>query len=192
MDIPSNVINAVKETQLELGLPKQRKLYVKESTKRILHALGNGLRTATSIANALGVPRDKIQSNLWHLKEKGYVFGEKKKGSNEYKYHLTTDKPTLDQLDLTPKKKARKPYTKKEVPTPLGITREQREVSSTYSLAYIKGLEEKVTTQSQRISNLDLCLVEKEKEVWTLECEVFDKKAIIKYLEEKLFALGVK
>jgi hypothetical protein len=28
--------------------------------------------------------------------------------------------------------------------------------------------------------------------VWTLECEVFDKKAIIKYLEEKLFQLGVR
>jgi hypothetical protein len=44
----------------------------------------------------------------------------------------------------------------------------------------------------QRLNALELTLVEKEKEVWTLECEVFDKKAIIKYLEEKLFQLGVR
>jgi hypothetical protein len=44
----------------------------------------------------------------------------------------------------------------------------------------------------QRLSALELTLIEKEKEVWTLECEVFDKKAIIKYLEEKLFVLGVR
>jgi hypothetical protein len=44
----------------------------------------------------------------------------------------------------------------------------------------------------QRLSVIEQCLIEKEKEVWTLECEVFDKKAIIKYLEEKLFAMGVR
>jgi len=38
----------------------------------------------------------------------------------------------------------------------------------------------------QRISNLEVILAEKEKEVWTLECEVFDKKAVISYLENKL------
>jgi hypothetical protein len=52
--------------------------------------------------------------------------------------------------------------------------------------------EHNVTQLLQRISSLELTLVEKEKEVWTLECEVFDKKAIIKYLEEKLFVLGVR
>jgi len=53
-------------------------------------------------------------------------------------------------------------------------------------------LKQEVQRQLQRISSLELILVEKEKEVWSLECEVFDKKAIIKYLEEKLFVLGVK
>jgi hypothetical protein len=43
-----------------------------------------------------------------------------------------------------------------------------------------------------KLTNLEHTLIEKEKEVWTLECEVFDKKAIIKYLEEKLFQLGVR
>lgn len=189
MEMPTEVINAVKETQLELGLPKPRKVYVKESSKRIMHAIGNGLRTATSIANALGTSKAKIQSNLWHLKDKGYVFGEKKHGSNEFKYWLTTDKPTLDTLDLTPKKVAKKKKvpTKKVVPNPLGVTREQSEVSSKYSLAYIKELEKDVVFKTERISQLELSLVEKEKEVWTLECEVFDKKAIIAYLESKQF-----
>jgi hypothetical protein len=44
----------------------------------------------------------------------------------------------------------------------------------------------------QRLSSLELTLIEKEKEVWTLECELFDKKAVITYLEGKLFALGVR
>jgi hypothetical protein len=43
-----------------------------------------------------------------------------------------------------------------------------------------------------KLTNLEHTLIEKEKEVWSLECEVFDKKAIIKYLEEKLFVLGVR
>ena len=57
---------------------------------------------------------------------------------------------------------------------------------------YVKGLEAKLDEKTRRLNALEQCLIEKEKEVWTMECEVFDKKAIIKYLEEKLFVLGVK
>jgi len=44
----------------------------------------------------------------------------------------------------------------------------------------------------QRLSALEHTLIEKEKEIWTLECELFDKKAVITYLEGRLFVLGVK
>jgi hypothetical protein len=108
---------------------------------------------------------------------------------------LTTDKPVLDKLDLTPKKKARKPYTKRKsvynkdgvnttnsFNTPHPILTQTKED---------KAFDVEMNRLVQRLNALELTLVEKEKEVWTLECEVFDKKAIIKYLEEKLFQLGV-
>lgn len=37
-----------------------------------------------------------------------------------------------------------------------------------------------------RLVPLEHSLHEKDKEMWTLECELFDKKAIIKYLEAKI------
>ena len=180
MEIPNSIIEAVKEPLVQ-PKPKARKPYVKKLTKRILHAIGNGLRTSTSIANALNLPKDKIQSNLHHMKTRGYVYSSKQEGKLEHKYHLTTDKPVLGTTDLT-NKKARKPYGKRvakvvnvATPTPKPTTDD----------AQIRQLMAKLT-------NLEHTLIEKEKEVWSLECEVFDKKAIIKYLEEKLFVLGVR
>jgi DNA-binding transcriptional MocR family regulator len=182
MDLPIEVINAVKP----VSTLKARKPYVKKLTKRILHAIGNGLRTSTSIANALGVEKAKIQSNMCHLKTRGLVYSSKQVGSNEHKYHLTTDKPVLDNLDLTPKKKARKPYAKRK-PKVVSVAK----VVNVVTPEIRRETKEEVQLK-QRLSVLELSLVEKEKEVWTLECEVFDKKAIIKYLEEKLFQLGVR
>jgi predicted transcriptional regulator len=177
MDLPIEVIEAVKPK------PKARAPYAKKLTKRILHAIGNGLRTSTSIANALNLPKEKIQSNLAHMKNRGYVYSHKQTNSNEHKYHITTDKPVLGQLDLTIEKKPSKPYAKrKTLVTPLAKNLQ----------TYVKELETKLAEKSGRLNAIELTLVEKEKEVWTLECEVFDKKAIIKYLEEKLFQLGVR
>ena len=180
MDIPLSVVEAVRETKADMAevKPKARKPYVKKLTKRILHAIGNGLRTSSSIAKALNVPKEKIQSNLFHIKARGLVYSSKQVGSLEHKYHLTTDKPVLGTTDLT-KKKARKPYTKRVVKVVNVVTPTPKP-------------EHNVPQLLQRLSSLELTLVEKEKEVWTLECEVFDKKAVIKYLEEKLFVLGVK
>jgi predicted transcriptional regulator len=179
MDIPLSVVDAVKETKADLvEQPKARKPYVKKLTKRILHAIGNGLRTSTSIANALNLPKDKIQSNLHHMKTRGYVYSSKQEGKLEHKYHLTTDKPVLGTTDLT-KKKARKPYGKRVAKVATATPK------PTTDDAQIRQLMAKLT-------NLEHTLIEKEKEVWSLECEVFDKKAIIKYLEEKLFVLGVR
>ena len=186
MDIPNTIIEAVRETKSDLveqSKPKARKPYVKKLTKRILHAIGNGLRTSSSIAKALNVPKEKIQSNLFHIKARGLVYSSKQVGSLEHKYHLTTDKPVLGTTDLT-KKKARKPYTKRAVkvaePEIRRATKEE-----------VQLMQDKERL-AQRLTALELTLIEKEKEVWTLECEVFDKKAIIKYLEEKLFQLGVR
>ena len=191
MDIPSEIIEAVRETKAEIAQPttaKPRKPYMKESSKRILHAVGNGLRTATSISHALKEPKHKIQSRLWHLKDQGLLIGEKKQGSLEFKYYLNTEQPKLGQVDLTPKKRK---YTKRvakvakvekvvtEVPTIRRETKEENE------------LKIEVSRLVQRISNLEVMLTEKEKEVWTLECEIFDKKAIITYLEGKLALKGV-
>ena len=185
MDIPLSVVEAVRETKADLAeQPKKRAPYVKKLTKRILHAIGNGLRTSTSIANALGVDKAKIQSNLCHIKARGLVYSSKQEGKLEHKYHLTTDKPVLGTTDLT-KKKARKPYAKRAVKV---VKAEPQPMLGKYA----RELEVKVDHLASKLSSLELTLIEKEKEVWTLECEVFDKKAVIKYLEEKLFVLGVK
>jgi DNA-directed RNA polymerase specialized sigma subunit len=154
MDLPIEVIEAVKPK------PKARKPYVKKLTKRILQAIGSGLRTSTSIANALGVEKAKIQSNLHHIKAKGLVYSSKQEGKLEHKYHLTAEKSAAKVASVA------KPEIRRET-------------------------NEEVRLK-QRLSSLEHTLIEKEKEVWTLECEVFDKKAIIKYLEEKLFQLGVR
>jgi DNA-binding transcriptional MocR family regulator len=159
MDLPIEVIEAVKPT----AKPKARKPYVKKLTKRILQAIGSGLRTSTSIANALGVEKAKIQSNLHHIKAKGLVYSSKQEGKLEHKYHLTTEKPVAKVVKVV---NVAKPEIRRET-------------------------NEEVRLK-QRLSALELTLIEKEKEVWTLECELFDKKAVITYLEGKLFALGVR
>jgi DNA-binding transcriptional MocR family regulator len=190
MYIANNIIDAVKETKADMAKPrlKARKPYMKNLTKRILHAIGNGLRTSTSIANALGIDKAKIQSNLFHMKARGYVQSSKQEGKLEHKYHLTTEKPVLGTKDLTKRKytKRKSTYNKAGVNTtnsfntPPKPTKEEVELS------------QQVDRLSQRLNAIEHTLIEKEKEVWTLECEVFDKKAIIKYLEEKLFQLGVR
>jgi DNA-binding transcriptional MocR family regulator len=162
MDLPIEVINAVKPT----AKPKARKPYVKKLTKRILHAIGNGLRTSTSIANSLGVDKQKIQSNLCHIKARGLVYSSKQEGKLEHKYHLTTEKPVAKVAKVAKVASVAKPEIRRE-------TNEEVQLK-------------------QRLSALELTLIEKEKEVWTLECELFDKKAVITYLEGKLFALGVR
>jgi hypothetical protein len=197
MDIPLSVVEAVKETKADLAeQPKARKPYVKKLTKRILHAIGNGLRTATSVSNALGVDKTKIQSNLWHMKNKGLVYASKQEGKAELKYHLTTDKPVLDTLNLDkPKRKYAKrksTYNKDGVNTSNSFNTPPKAEPQPMLGKYARELEVKVDHLTSKLSSLELTLIEKEKEVWTLECEVFDKKAVIKYLEEKLFVLGVK
>ena len=197
MEIPSAVIEAVKETKQDLAqpMPKKRAPYVKKLTKRILHAVGNGLRTSTSIGNALGVEKAKIQSNLWHMKTKGLVYASKQEGKSELKYHLTTDKPMLATLNLDkPKRKAVKrksTYNKDGVNTSNSFNTPPKE-SQPMLGKYARELEVKIDHITGKLAQLEVILADKEKEVWTLECEVFDKKAIIKYLEEKLFALGVR
>ena len=187
MDLPIEVIEAVKPK----AEPKKRAPYVKKLTKRILHAIGNGLRTSTSIANALNVPKAKIHSNLAHLKTRGLVYSHKQVGSNEHKYHLTTDKPVLDKLDLT---KPKRKYTKrKSVYNEAGVnTTNSFNTPPKENINRVAELQKDIDRYVQRISNLEITLIEKDREVWTVECEVFDKKAIIKYLEEKLFQLGVR
>jgi DNA-binding transcriptional MocR family regulator len=195
MDIPLSVVEAVKETKADLAKqPKKRAPYVKKLTKRILHAIGNGLRTSTSIANALGVDKAKIQSNLCHIKARGLVYSSKQEGKLEHKYHLTTDKPVLGTTDLTKKKakvKNKYEFSGKAIPTAKPRSLEKVEPQPMLG-KYARELEVKVDHLASKLSSLELTLVEKEKEVWSLECEVFDKKAVIKYLEEKLFVLGVK
>lgn len=190
MDIPNTIIEAVRETKSDLveqSKPKARKPYVKKLTKRILHAIGNGLRTSSSIARALNVPKEKIQSNLFHIKAKGLVYSSKQVGSTEHKYHLTTDKPVLDTLNLD---KPKRKYTKRVAIKRTDIIKAKviNKVNNELTAEQAKA----IVQMQQRLTALEQSLVEKEKEVWTLECEVFDKKAVIKYLEEKLFQLGVR
>lgn len=202
MEMPIEVIEAVKhkeQEQLSLGLEKRT--FVKDSSKRIVVEVKRGLRSVGAIAKSLNLSRPNAYSALKGLVDKGYLVS-KKAPSGEVKYYLSSNAELIASLKLEklrtrkPKKVAKvakvakvvrvaKPDTKKPA-----ITREQREVSSEYSLEYIRGLERDVVFKAERISQLELSLAEKEKEVWTLECEVFDKKAIITYLESKM--LGVK
>lgn len=175
MDLPIEVINAVKPT----AKPKARKPALKKITSRILQAIGKGLRTSTAIAHELGVPRTNVQTNLWNMKHRGIVNSTKQQGKLEHKYHLATG---------TPKKKARKPYTKRV--TKIVSLMDNSLVKN--SQAHCQVLQNQLNEKSQRLNSLELTLIEKEKEVWTLECELFDKKAVITYLEGKLFALGVR
>ena len=173
MDLPVEVINAVKEDkQLSLDLPKSRKPYVKKLTKRILHAVGNGLRTSSSIAKALNVPKAKIQSNMFHLKARGLVYSSKQVGSLEHKYHLTTDKPVLGTIDLT-KKKARKPYTKQAK-----VVNVVSAVEPTAKPSYVRQLENRVEELVATNNAIQAELIH-------AQAECFDLKAVIKYLERK-------
>jgi DNA-binding transcriptional MocR family regulator len=176
MDLPVEVIKAVKDDkQLSLDLPKSRKPYVKKLTKRILHAVGNGLRTSSSIAKALNVPKAKIQSNMFHLKARGLVYSSKQVGSLEHKYHLTTDKPVLGQLDLT-KKKARKPYTKQvKVAKVVNVV---SAVEPTAKPSYVRHLENRVEELVATNNAIQAELIH-------AQAECFDLKAVIKYLERK-------
>jgi hypothetical protein len=107
---------------------------------------------------------------------------------------LTTDKPVLGTIDLTKKKpKVKNKYEFSGKAIPMAKPRSLEKVEPQPMLGkYARELEVKIDQITSKLAYLEQTLVDKEKEVWTLECEVFDKKAIIKYLEEKLFALGVR
>ena len=98
--------------------------------------------------------------------------------SNTYNYMTRVRKL---RGDVKPTRK----YTKRKVTTPK--PKEEQVMLN----RYIREMEMKLHNITNKQSQLELALAEKDKEIWTLECEVFDKKAVIKYLEEKLFAKGV-
>jgi DNA-binding transcriptional MocR family regulator len=187
MDLPVEVINAVKEDkQLSLDLPKSRKPYVKKLTKRILHAVGNGLRTSSSIAKALNVPKAKIQSNMFHLKARGLVYSSKQVGSLEHKYHLTTDKPVLGQLDLTkPKRKLKAvkratTYNKDGVNTSNSFNTPPKE-----NINRVTEMQKDINRLNQQVTDLTESCVKLQQELVHAQAECFDLKAVIKYLERK-------
>ena len=189
MDIPSEVINAVKETQADMATakPKRKARKMSPLTSRILKAIGNGLRTTSSIAKELGVEKVKVLSNMGHLKASGKVISVKKPHSTEHKYFLSTEKPAFEgvNIDIKPKKKRKVRVAKvAKVAKVVSVDKE--------TLTKLNDATQKLNSITNQLANLELALAEKDKEVWTLECEVFDKKAVIKYLEEKLFALGVR
>ena len=206
MDIPSDVIEAVRhkeQEQLSLGLEKRT--FVKESSKRIVVEVKRGLRSVGAVAKSLNMSRPNAHSAMKTLEEKGYLVS-KKAPSGERKYYLSTNTELIASLHLEKlRTRARKPKTAvakvpkkkaqavaKAIKAVIEAPTRKPETQTKESLAYVSALERDVVFKTERISQLELSLSEKEKEVWTLECEVFDKKAIIKYLEERLFALGVK
>ena len=190
MYVPNNIIDAVKETKADMAevKPKARKPKViknKTITKRILNAMTRGLRTATAIANDLNADKNAVQNTLWNMKSRGAILGTKKEGK-EQKYFLLSEKGFVA---VTPEKKARKPY-KARAPK---VDKDREMLSNAiHVIEENSTLKTELDRLSQRLNAIEHTLIEKEKEVWTLECEVFDKKAVIKYLEEKLFQLGVR
>jgi len=171
MDIPLSVVEAVRETKADLvEQPSKRAPYVKKITKRILHAIGNGLRTPTSIANALNLPKAKIQSNLAHMKTRGLVYSHKQTNSNEHKYHITTDKPVLGKLDLT---KPKRKYTKQ-----VKVVSAVSAVEPTAKPSYVRQLENRVEELVATNNAIQAELIH-------AQAECFDLKAVVKYLERK-------
>jgi predicted transcriptional regulator len=193
MDLPIEVIEAVKQPTAEpkatpvAKKPRKKKVIRnKKITERILNAMGRGLRTATAIANDLNANKHAVQNTLWNMKSRGTILGTKKDGK-EQKYFLLSEGSSVG---ATPKKVAVKPksvYNKAGVNTTNSFNTPPKE-----NINRVSEMQKDIDRLIQRISNLEVTLTEKEKEVWSLECEVFDKKAIIKYLEEKLFQLGVR
>lgn len=189
----TEVVNVVNPNQMSLDgiepvktTATKRKPFIKEVSKRILHAVGNGLRTSESIANALNVPRAKVQSNLWHLKDRGLVHGVRKDGSKTVKYFLTTEQPKLDGeiIDTVPKRvkaKTKRKYTKRKTKVVVAKVAPKQEKPNELTAEQAKA----IVNMQQRISQLEFVVQEKEKEVWVLESEVHDLKAIIRYLENK-------
>jgi hypothetical protein len=159
---------------------------VKKLTKRILHAIGNGLRTATSVSNALGVDKTKIQSNLWHMKAKGLIYASKQEGKLELKYHLTTDKPMLGQLDLTkPKRKLKAvkratTYNKDGVNTSNSFNTPPKE-----NINRVTEMQKDINRLNQQVTDLTESCVKLQQELVHAQAECFDLKAVIKYLERK-------
>lgn len=198
MDLPIEVINAVKPTTPEptakpvAKKPRKKKVIKnKKITTRILNAMSRGLRTATAIANDLGADKHAVQNTLWNMKSRGSILGTKKDGK-EQKYFLLSEGSSVA---VTPKKVAVKPkttYNKAGVNTTNSFNTPPKLMRDPMPTKAEAELNQEIDRLIQRISNLEVTLTEKEKEVWSLECEVFDKKAIIKYLEEKLFQLGVR
>jgi hypothetical protein len=96
-------------------------------------------------------------------------------------------------LRAEPKRKVKDKYEFSGKAIPMAKPRSLEKVAPQPMLGkYARELEVKIDHITSKLAQLEVVLADKEKEVWTLECEVFDKKAIIKYLEEKLFALGVR
>ena len=93
--------------------------------------------------------------------------------SNTYNYMTRVRK-------LQGSAKPTRKYTKRKVTAPKP---KQEQVMLN---RYIRELEMKLHNITNKLNLLEMALADKEKEMWTLECEIFDKKAIIKYLESKL------
>lgn len=59
------------------------------------------------------------------------------------------------------------------------------------AVSKLREVSNRLNEMTAKLAHLEQALTEKDKEVWTLECEVFDKKAIINYLEGKIKTAGV-
>lgn len=184
MNINQDIIEAVKQANAPKVVAVKQPRWLKATSKRILNAVNNGLRTSTSIAHALGMKQPLVATNLWNLKNKGLVHSVKKDGSLEHKYYLTTDK----NLSLAKIPKVKRTYTKRKAKAEVVVKKVDNSVEQGKAIVQ---MQLDINRYIQRISQLELALVEKDKEVWTLECEVFDKKAVIAYLESKLLAKGI-
>jgi len=178
MDLPIEVIEAVKPK------PKARKPYVRKLTKRILHAINSGLRTSTSIANALGVDKAKIQSNMFHLKSRGLVYSKKQVGSLEHKYYLLSEKGFDAEK---PEKKPRKPYAKRTstynkdgVNTSNSFNTPPKE-----NINRVTEMQKDINRLNQQVTDLTESCVKLQQELVHAQAECFDLKAVIKYLERK-------
>ena len=118
--------------------------------------------------------------------------------SNTYNYMTRVRKLRGDAKPTRKYVKRKSVYNKDGVNTgntfntpPKTKTKTKRKEEQVMLGRYVRELEMKLHNITNKQSQLELALAEKDKEIWTLECEVFDKKAVIKYLEEKLFAKGV-
>lgn len=185
MDIPQEIMNAVKVVTPPT-VAKSNKAGVKHNVqKRVIKAINNGLRSTESISSALHITPKQVSAALNKLLHKKAVWYTKREGSSIRRWYVAgTAEPTQVQAPTEQASEAKEKHTRDMMNGKL-----IRELKATIAELELQNKALREQGNSAINAKIQDALREKEKELWNLESELFDKKAIITYLEEKIVRL---